>query len=327
MADAIVFTTINSPTAALRKWALLDGYRLFGVGDRRTPGHWNLDGCTFLSAAEQTGELAELLPWGHYCRKNLGYVQAIASGANVIVDTDDDNAPRSDWRVLPFDAKYEVAIEREWVNAYYLFAPATMPVGIWPRGFPLNRLLDPPPPDSEWNQLNVKVGVWQGLVNGEPDVDAIYRLLHGPKWFTFAERVPIVMALRSACPFNSQNTAFRRELFPLLYLPAVEFRFTDILRSLVAQPIMWQMGYHLGFTRATATQDRNPHDIMADFRSEMPCYLHAEAIPQIVAGALNPEATLAANLMAAYGALADRRIVMAEELPRVRAWLDAIGER
>ena len=40
-----------------------------------------------------------------------------------------------------------------------------------------------------------------------------------------------------------------------MYLPTfVTFRFTDILRSYVAQPIMWNAGYRLGFTNATVTQ-------------------------------------------------------------------------
>ena len=70
--------------------------------------------------------------------------------------------------------------------------------------------------------------------------------------------------------------------FALLYLPAhVTFRFTDILRGLVAQPILWAAGYQLGFTRATVVQERNPHELLEDFESESPGYLRVEKIVDI----------------------------------------------
>ena len=59
----------------------------------------------------------------------------------------------------------------------------------------------------------------------------------------------MVLGTGTMSPFNTQNTLIRKELFALLYLPTyVTFRFTDILRGLVAQPIMWAAGYALGFT-------------------------------------------------------------------------------
>ena len=48
------------------------------------------------------------------------------------------------------------------------------------------------------------------------------------------------------------------------------FRFTDILRGLVAQPILAAYGYQGGFTGATVVQKNNPHDYMKDFVSEIP---------------------------------------------------------
>ena len=72
---------------------------------------------------------------------------------------------------------------------------------------------------------------------------------------------------------------FRKEFFPLLYLPSfVTFRFTDILRGFVAQPILWKAGFNLGFTEATVFQERNAHNYVRDFESEIPMYLHTEKI-------------------------------------------------
>jgi hypothetical protein len=38
-------------------------------------------------------KLAKFLPLNHYARKNLGYLIAIKSGAEIIIETDDDNIP------------------------------------------------------------------------------------------------------------------------------------------------------------------------------------------------------------------------------------------
>lgn len=121
---------------------------------------------------------------------------------------------------------------------------------------------------------------------------------------------------------EAEVEALRRELFPLLYLPAhVTFRFTDILRGLVAQPLMWLAGFHLGFTSATVEQLRNPHDFLTDFASEMPCYLYPERIIEIVGGVARSSASLADNLMTAYRALHEAAIVTQDELVTLEAWL------
>ena len=123
-------------------------------------------------------------------------------------------------------------------------------------------------PRGAFDQKNMvkevnKIGIWQGLADLDPDVDAIYRLTSN-KEVTFDKGDPIVLGKETWCPFNSQNTLFASpQFFPLLYLPAfVTFRFTDILRGYVAQPILQAAGYRLGFTEATVYQDRNALTIL-----------------------------------------------------------------
>src|SRR5262249_32966791 len=149
---------------------------------------------------------------------------------------------------------------------------------------------------DEFSCQHTSVGVWQALTDGDPDVDAIYRLTRGEPCY-FEARAPLVLELGTLSPFNSQNTAFRRELFPLLYLPGyVRFRFTDILRGLVAQPIMWDAGYRLGFVGSNTTQIRNEHDLLRDFESELDCYLLSTRIVAIVTEAVRPGAGIETNL-------------------------------
>lgn len=320
----VIVTTIQSPTEALRHFSRLKGWRLLVVGDRKTPADWSLPGADFLSAEDQQAlayRTPRSLPWNHYARKTAGYLAAIASGAQRILDSDDDNRPVTDGSLPAFDAAYPCTAENlGFVNLYPLFSDPTCPA--WPRGFPLDRIRDAAarPAAEQLREASVRVGIWQGLVDGEPDVDAIYRLTRN-RPVRFRSRPPVVLGAGTLSPFNSQNTVFRRETFPLLYLPAfVPFRYTDILRGWVAQPILWAAGYRLGFTAATVVQERNPHDLMADFASEIPGYLQAAKVTACVQEVVRADRGMLANLEAAYLALHRRGLVSAEECRLVAHW-------
>jgi hypothetical protein len=167
-----------------------------------------------------------------------------------------------------------------------------------------------------------QVGIWQGLADGDPDVDAIYRLTNGELCF-FNDRNPILLRAGTLSPINSQNTLIRKELFPLLYLPTtVSFRFTDILRGLIAQPIMWAAGYALGFVGATVVQERNPHDYFQDFLSELPMYQHCEAVVDAVSAVVNESRSITSNFREAYRTLRAKDIVSERELVTLDAWLE-----
>jgi STELLO glycosyltransferases len=320
----VVFTTINPPSEALQAWAKIDGLQLIGVGDKKTPVDWHLDGCKFLSTwhqnnREQSNELVKLIPWNNYGRKMLGYQEAIKEGAEVIIDTDDDNIPKSDWSVPEFEGEnFTTSVDREWFNAYRVFSDKD----IWPRGFPLEKIIDSRSQDQRLGLKTTRVGVWQCLVDGDPDVDAIYRLTNNEP-ITFNERPPLVLGRGVWCPFNSQNTVWRKELFPLLYLPVtVSMRFSDILRSLVAQPIMAEKGgYQLGFTKANAVQKRNPHNYLDDFKEEVPVYLNAQRVINIVTKGLNWKRSLEHNICVAYLALKEEGIVKPDEITSLAFWL------
>lgn len=319
----IVITSIFPPTKAIAGFSQQKDWQLIVVGDRKTPADWHYEQTKFLSVSDQEScgyHVAALLPWNHYCRKMVGYVHAIKSGAEVIVDTDDDNIANANWHVPGFSGEHALTKSGQgFVNIYKNFTSKH----IWPRGFPLRRITDDKTivRNEDLTVTQVEVGIWQGLADGDPDVDAIYRLTSNEPC-RFEEREPIVLAEGTLCPFNSQNTAFRKELFPLLYLPAfVTFRFTDILRGLVAQPLMQHMGYSLGFTGATVFQERNPHDYLKDFESEIPCYLYSEKIIDAVNGSIMANTSLPNNLYNAYEALHKDGIVTSEELQVLSAWL------
>lgn len=320
---SIIITSIFAPTKAVEKFSLLSDYQLVVAGDKKSPTIWEAPNTAYLSIPmqeEQGFQLSTQLPYNHYGRKMMGYLYAIKKGADVIIDTDDDNIPYDDWAFPAMDGEFLTSCkDLGFVNIYKTFTQQH----IWPRGFPLDLITSPKHVLRE-EQLTpsiAKVGIWQGLADSDPDVDAIYRLTNNTECF-FDDHAPVVLEQGTLCPFNSQNTAIRRELFPLLYMPAyVTFRFTDILRGLVAQPIMWVHGYRLGFTKATVIQERNPHDYMKDFESEIPCYLHPNKVVELVSHAISPENSVATNLLKAYERLLQAAIVTPQEISLLKLWL------
>lgn len=321
----VVITSIFEPTEAVQAFAELDNCRVLVVGDRKTPENWSCEDVDYLSVHRQLDScfrLAALLPYNHYCRKMLGYLHAIGSGAKMIVDTDDDNIPKQGWGFPAFEGSFDrIFPDKGFVNIYQLYTDQK----IWPRGLPLNLINTSFDLHNFLEKKHCSVGIWQGLADEDPDVDAIYRLTDNSPCY-FRERPPIVLGTGTMSPFNSQNTLIREKLFPLLYLPStVTFRYTDILRSWVAQPIMWLYNYTLGFTGASVVQKRNPHNYMKDFISEIPMYEQGERVVEYVTAAITSSASLEDNLFKAYQALSEKSIVSAGELITLEAWLNDLS--
>lgn len=293
------------------------------IGDTKSPDNFNLNGANYYSVTQQIETLKEFAsscPTNHYARKNIGYLLAIRNGAKIIVDTDDDNLPyESFWedRHLRHEAKtYD---EEGWLNVYKLYSKAN----IWPRGLPLNEISKDTP-----NLESLKTEIWdcpiqQGLANENPDVDAVYRLtLPLPQNFNDAEAV--VLKPKAWCPFNSQNTTWFEQAFPLLYLPAYcSFRMTDIWRSFVAQRIATANGWPILFHKATVWQERNEHNLMKDFADEIPGYLHNSKIKELLEELKLTPGTKAVtdNLKACYTCLVAEGLIGDKELPLLDLWL------
>jgi len=322
---AVVLTSIAAPNDVMRRIAADcqdRGMKFYVIGDTKSPAEFSLEGCEFLSVDDQiaTGSrFAKLCPTRHYARKNLGYLLAKRETIDFIAETDDDNMPSDDfYRPLPIDMTAAAAESCGWINVYRYYTDKL----IWPRGLPLDRVNDPLP-ELRSDQA-VRVPIQQGLADENPDVDAIYRLVL-PLPFDFEKRAPVALGNGAWCPFNSQNTIFYRDAFPLLYLPAYcSFRMTDIWRSFVAQRIAWENGWSILFREATVVQDRNDHSLMKDFADEISGYLGNDTIKQLLeavpvdAGVHN----IPAALRACYAALAEAEFVGREELPLLDAWLE-----
>ncbi|MEO6359656.1 MAG: STELLO glycosyltransferase family protein [Sphingomicrobium sp.] len=322
----LVITTINAPTPAvieLASGATKNGWHLVVIGDRKSPPSFELEGADYYDLERQfaTGfKFAEAVPTGHYARKNVGYLLAIANGAETIVETDDDNRPLANfWDERPLRQHAPTLHQPGWVNIYRYFTDRP----IWPRGLPLDEIQKPVLPKNSLASDFTECPVHQGLANGDPDVDAIYRLAMTLP-VDFDDRGPIVTRGEAWCPFNSQNTRWFPEAYPLLYLPFhCSFRMTDIWRSFVVQRILYGNGKGILFHDASVYQDRNEHNLMRDFGDEVVGYQNNREIRQRLLDLElgdRPE-TMASDLELCYELLISMELVGADERGLLKAWL------
>ncbi len=325
--EFIIITSISAPNEAMRMFAQGAKEHDMGfivVGDTKSPPDYELAGSDYHSMDRQLQSdfaFARLCPTRHYARKNLGYLAAIAAGAQVIRDTDDDNLPReSFWESRSRSVQVPTYGEPGWTNVYRWFSDTP----IWPRGLPLDEVNSLLPDYAELSAQSLDCPIQQGLADVNPDVDAVYRLLF-PLPQNFIQGRQVGLASGSWCPFNSQNTTWFQDAFQLLYLPAhCSFRMTDIWRSFIAQRIAWENRWSILFHESTVWQERNEHSLMKDFEEEVSGYLNNRAIAETLDKLkLRPGIeNLADNLLVCYEALCARGWIGAKEMPLLKVWLE-----
>jgi hypothetical protein len=325
----VVITSVNQPTAAIKEISGLcsRGWSAVVVGDTKTPPTWHAEGIEFLSVEKQQrfyGDLAEIIPYRHYCRKNLGYLYAIEKGADLILDTDDDNIPLSNFgHNLKRVVNGSILKGDDWVNVYHHFSRDN----IWPRGLPLNRIHT----SGSIIERGVERDcvVQQFLANRDPDIDAIHRLVFNKETY-FDGKIPIILDSGVWTPFNSQNTVFFPPVFPLLYLPCyVSFRMTDIWRSFIALALIEKLEGSIAFLPPTVEQIRNEHDLLEDFKLEVDGYLNNDRIRQTLRALLKDRhvswQSLPEAMVACVENLVEENLIPERELVIVNAWIQRLA--
>ena len=339
----VVITTINKPTKAILKYIDIPDLDVIIVADKKTPeiDYLNLD-CKFISVDEQINEyyeLSKILPFNHYSRKNIGYLYAIQKGYETIIETDDDNIPYDNWLQIPtinLHNENQQIIELngpKFINIYKKFSD----LNIWPRGLPLKYILNEElileKPAGNKDGFYNEISILQGLADGDPDVDAIFRLTSNlsKTQIRFKENNSYYkIAENHYCPGNTQNTVWlKSEDFYLMYLPSfISFRICDILKMYVAQAFVKKTKGSIVFQGATVYQDRNIHDNFRDFQQEVEMYLRIEEVVEII------EDTLALNhtndkmeelLIKLYKKFIESKIIKDErELEILKKWIQCV---
>jgi hypothetical protein len=233
----IATTTINPPTEALLKYASISGWHLIVAGDLKTPHNLfnNHPNITYLSPEYQEKKypiLSKLIGWNAIERRNFAILEAYKMGADVIALIDDDNIPYDNWgNNIVVNTPIETTV-------YDIDDIAFDPIGalnehkeLWHRGFPLERI--PYRNYDNKKTLTITPKIQAIFWDGEPDVDAVCRMIYNPFCKFDPSQFPI--SSNKMSPFNSQNTIISRDIIQDYFLFPHIGRMNDIWASYYVQ--------------------------------------------------------------------------------------------
>jgi hypothetical protein len=229
----------------------------------------------------------DFIPWDTDNRRNIGFLRAWESGAEVLISIDDDNycLPDSD-----FVGSHHVVGRRgsecaghqlasgDWFNICTLLEPRHADE-IYPRGYPYAERGKPqqaPSAEVPATLAQARVAVNAGLWLNDPDVDAITRLAQRPR-MRQAVATPVLLAPQAWSPVNTQNTALLREAMPAYWYVRMGFplqgmridRFGDILSGYFVQKCAKHLGDLVRIGSPVAEHKRSPHNLFKDLYHEL----------------------------------------------------------
>lgn len=267
---AIVTTTINPPTEALVKFAAKKDWRLYIVGDLKTPHEAYRDfPAHYLEPKYQEDkykDLSDLIGWNCIQRRNIGLVEAYRDGADIIATVDDDNIPYENWgENLLVGRKVEVDC---YANEKGFFDPlsVTSMRHMWHRGYPI-QLLSSRLNNKFVGRVSMVPLVQADLWDGEPDVDAICRLTNNHPSEKITGSFPYTC--EGVTVFNSQNTFLCRSVIPDYTVIAQADRMDDIWGGIVLQQRNENKNPFIVFGEPSVYQRRNYHNIVKDMEREL----------------------------------------------------------
>jgi len=289
---ALITTTINVPDVLTRHARSITGDHELDIivaGDVQTPIETRAFvsdlGGTYIGVTDETAHRwssAHHIGTRSIQRRNLALLHALTLGPDVVVTIDDDNVPLDGGYLFDFvrgltdPIKYLTSTSTGWYNPGQLLQPA-----VTHRGFPINqRHQDITISDTDDVHNDARVGVVAGLCIGDPDIDAIERIVNRPHVTDVAlgSHVDhgVVLDRGTWAPFNTQNTAYTWDVAPLMQCLVGVGRYDDIWMSYVARCVMDALGYHVRYGLPIAVQDRNDHNLVTDLRHEYGGYVNTD---------------------------------------------------
>jgi hypothetical protein len=217
--------------------------------------------------------LAKHIPYNCIERRDIGLVYAYEQGCENIMTIDDDNLRVTEDYIgshqVSGTRKCEViSSSTSWVNVCRELKEKHGRT-FYHRGFPMEmRNLE-----EKWTRKKkvVRPAANAGLWLGDPDVDALERLYwtNEPTEATkYVGTGQIALDFKNWSPFNSQNTAVRRDTLPAYFLSPLVGRFSDIWGSYCFKYISDHLGEYVTFGVPMVKQERNPHNYWRDFDQE-----------------------------------------------------------
>lgn len=305
----IVVTTIFEPAWLegyldnLKTYGRVDDVVIRIVADKKTPksvfdaagaaskSGFNID-CPSLEDQElylkSLGVRSGFIPWNTDNRRNIGFLRALESGADTLISIDDDNycLPNSDFvgshhaagSLLGSEVEVEYAQGGAWFNICSRLN-AQVNDSFFARGYPYaarnkssQALTTELPEGVGSTRISVNAGLWID----DPDVDAMSRLVQGPR-VSSAQSAAVVLAPETWSPINTQNTALIREAIPAYYYVRMGYpiqgmkidRFGDILSGYFLQKCAKHLGHAVRIGGPVAEHRRSPHNLFKDLYHEL----------------------------------------------------------
>ena len=216
----------------------------------------------------------KLIPKNSFARRNLADLYAYINGYDLMIRIDDDNFPMSDNFFMEHSITGTnqnlnvVSASSGWFNVCEVLTDKQS-IPFYPRGFPY---------ESKWveqqisvTEENIKVGLNGGLWLGDPDVDAITRLVKPIDAINFNHSVygkNFALCKNTWSPINTQNTSYIRELIPIAFVSPYSGRFDDILCGYFMKKIMDHLDLYVSFGLPLLNQVRNIHNLWSDLDKE-----------------------------------------------------------
>ena len=281
MKTALITTTINVPRVLSLYRAHDPWVDFFVAGDLKTPaetaefcetmGHPGFKiGCTYLSPDDQRKwKSSDMIPWNSDSRRNFALLEALKSGAELIISVDDDMAPMQErfWFDVrfPFQNAFhglQVGSLNHWLDV----GEFTIPKAVQ-RGLPYD--------ESHYATAafvsGVEIGAAQGIILGIPDTDACTAISQTPFIHSATDilRHGFVANPRAHAVFNSQLTAFRAELAPAFaQFYFAQGRNTDIFASMLMRRVMREKNWYTYYGPPYGFHARQPRPLLKDLQAE-----------------------------------------------------------
>jgi hypothetical protein len=298
---SIVLTTIYDPVALddyyrnLKKFDRLSDVGVYMIPDLKTPDSaykrcekLQKKGLNVVCPAvveqeeflRKVGFDPHLVPCNSDNRRNVGFLMALESGADLIISIDDDNYCSED---EDFIACHEVVCggrhtadvvssQTGWYNICGLlnFAPQ---VKTYPRGFPYYARHKKEQLDIVQDGVTIHLNA--GLWLQDPDIDGISWLVNPAKAISFRGKSP-VLAQDTWTPINTQNTAMRRNVVCCYYYLKMGYpmgemtidRFGDIYSGYFSQACVKAMKGSIRVGTPIAQHNRHAHNFFNDAANE-----------------------------------------------------------
>lgn len=284
---ALITTTINVPTV-LTPWAasgMTEDDIIIVAGDHKSP-HTEIDdlcnqitmkhGVTteyMMPRDQERFAVSSVIGWNCIQRRNIALLRAMELKPEFILTIDDDNAPTSTNQITQLiaimrsETRYQTSVVSTNTGWYNPGRHCRTDLGhpVVHRGYPLSQRHATP--FYTYGHKQPPIGVAAMLWTGEPDIDAMDRIVNRPN----VRYIDGSMTLMPGtwAPFNTQATMIRGEFGPALFMFPHIGRYDDIWASYVFRKITDKRGYGAYYGRPAVHQDRNEHDLIKDLQAEM----------------------------------------------------------